>query len=184
MKMGKRITMFITLIALIVTGCVVYTYSKYVSSASGTGNASIAKWAVKVNNTDIATTKDFTLNDFTWANTTSNVATGKIAPGSVGKTTLTIDATTAEVDVAYTVSVDNSKLPESLQDQLVVTSVGGQSGSTVSGVINQGDSKTVEVVVSWVDTAANDTKDTTAGSTVESIELPITVTASQNVTAG
>lgn len=84
------------------------TLAKYTSTKISTDSATVAKWSVKVNNTDIATadTVDFNLFDtvYEWDTSTTEeqVSTGKIAPGTGGSFEMKI-VNESDVDAKYSI---------------------------------------------------------------------------------
>ena len=96
--------------SLLMTCVISGTLAKYTSAATGSATATVAKWSVEVNGTDIAKNDAVTFNLFDTVNeadTTTdedNVTTGKIAPGTGGSFALKID-NKSEVDATYTIAL-------------------------------------------------------------------------------
>ena len=171
------------------------TYSKYTSTANGSGTVSIAKWAVKVNNQNMGTeAAEFTLN-FTYDANTEVVA-NKIAPGRTARAYVDVDLTGTEVSVDFACALTEAATTNlnSTFGTGVVTATTGTpelqtgaanmtlNGTTVkvgtaamSGVVR------VPIIVTWNDVAANNVADTTAGMGQTSVTLPVTLTVSQKV---
>lgn len=98
----KIIALFVLLIAFCST--VKTTYSRYVSEAMGTVSTNIAKWKIKVNNTDITSASSRTVTITPNTSESPYVTSGKVAPGSTGYFDLVIDSSDAEV--AFVSNVD------------------------------------------------------------------------------
>ncbi len=124
-KSQKRLStlvVFVLLIAMIAMILVSSTYAKYVSTASVSGSAVVAKWSVEVNDTDIASAPqslsinlfDTVLDTADEGNTETNIAdsTGTmIAPGTYGCFELTItnkSDVTANIVASFSVTNDDS----------------------------------------------------------------------------
>lgn len=96
--------------SLLMTCVISGTMAKYTSAATGSDAATVAKWSVEVNNTDIAKEDTVTFNLFDTINEAdteaaeNNVTAGKIAPGTGGSFALKID-NKSEVDATYTVAL-------------------------------------------------------------------------------
>lgn len=116
-KNGKRIALILVallLIAAIAFGA--YTYSKYVSDASGSGTATVAKWGFNMSITDNGANggdKFGFANDYSSSGTAQNSedsavisasagSTNIVAPGAKGGLTFTIGDGTSEVQAALT----------------------------------------------------------------------------------
>ena len=171
------------LIAIVLVCVVGYTYSRYTSQAKGTATAKVANWAIQVNDTDIVQNAEFTLDDsyITWSDS-EYVEDGYIAPGSTGTMRIRIDASGSQVAVRYTVTIDDSALDS--YSQIKITKVNNQpvSGDTYSGVIALADVDTpveIPIEITWTNADGTNASDTTIGSTVDTLEIPITVTAEQ-----
>lgn len=165
------------------------TYSRYVTTGSGNGTVSVAKWNVAIKNgaTPISEAQNvaFVLNE------NSNVAAGKIAPASSASATISVDMTETEVAALLNATVDSSSLATVFGDaasrvELTMTVDGTTytSGSNaeialanVSGVHN------VVLTLTWTEdnTNAVNTADTTVGVAGSTITLPVTITATQKV---
>ena len=80
------------------------TYTRYTNSASGNATIDIAKWSVKINNTDMKDiTGDLTVPLEYVAN--AKVSANKIAPSGSATFTLVIDPSGSEVAIDYSLSV-------------------------------------------------------------------------------
>lgn len=103
----------VLLILVLVTTCFVgTTFAKYTSSATGTDTVTVAKWVVKVNDTNIAgvTNPNVSFNlfetiyDSTYGTDEADVAAERIAPGTSGAFSLKVE-NGSEVSAAYTIAL-------------------------------------------------------------------------------
>lgn len=183
-------TLFIFLLVIGATAFVTYTYSKYTSTAIGTDTAPVAPWVVKVNDTDITATNIYTANEISWSGYDSYVTEGYIAPGKRGIFDIIIDPTGSKVAIEYTIDIASElrKQYPQLSLQRVMNYNGGTYYSanpdgTYSGTISLSDvqagTKTrIYVELLWLPSSNNDS-DTEIGKTIEELEIPVTVTATQ-----
>ena len=183
-KNKKIIILVVILLLLALTsGIVATTYARYVSRATGTGDAKVATWAVQVNETNIVQNSIFALDSsfVTWSDS-EYIADGYIAPSRTGTFKIKLDTTGSKVAVKYTIQIDTSSLDS--YDQIQITKVNNQplSGDSYSGIISLDDVDTpieIPVEISWTNSDANNTSDTSIGSTVDTLSIPVTVTAEQ-----
>ena len=113
----KRSSMMVRLVAVLAvtmmfTMCFVGgTFAKYTSSATGTDSATVAKWDIRVNGSEIATSDIFTFDlfqtspdrDLMSAETDIAPADGSIiAPGTSGKFSIAIQ-NLSQVNATYTI---------------------------------------------------------------------------------
>ena len=109
MKKNKLSTIMVLGLFLVMI-CVISvagTYAKYTSTVTGTDTATIAKWAWSINNETLAKgvqtyTLDLfdTINEADTTTTESDVTSGMIAPGTGGKTEVTI-TNNSDVNATY-----------------------------------------------------------------------------------
>ena len=183
-KNKKIIILVVILLLLALTsGIVATTYARYVSRATGTGDAKVATWAVQVNETNIVQNSTFALDSsfVTWSDS-EYIADGYIAPSRTGTFKIKLDTTGSKVAVNYTIQIDTSSLDS--YDQIQITKVNNQplSGDSYSGIISLDDVDTpieIPVEISWTNSEANNTSDTSIGSTVDTLSIPVTVTVEQ-----
>ena len=185
----KSILVGIAVLLLAVVGGIAgATYSRYISSASTTPTAKVAKWVVKVNNTDITQAGTTTFQaPITWEEN-ENIAEGVIAPGRTGTATLTIDPSGSQVAVKYSITIGDmtstgSTNPIEIESVTITDPTETNlenSGKTYSKVLGLNDLKahTVTIKVKWNSTF-NDENDTAAGVEAPTISIPLTVTAEQ-----
>lgn len=122
-KNGKRIALILVallLIAAIAFGA--YTYSKYVTSGEGSGDATVAKWGFNMSITDNSANggDEFGFaNDYSSSGTAQNSedsavisasadSTNIVAPGASGGLSFTIGSGTSEVQAALTAELARS----------------------------------------------------------------------------
>ena len=183
-KNKKIIILVVILLLLALTsGIVATSYARYVSRATGTGDAKVATWAVQVNETNIVQNSTFALDSsfVTWSDS-EYIADGYIAPSRTGTFKIKLDTTGSKVAVKYTIQIDTSSLDS--YDQIQITKVNNQplSGDSYSGIISLDDVDTpieIPVEISWTNSDANNTSDTSIGSTVDTLSIPVTVTVEQ-----
>lgn len=183
-KNKKIIILVVILLLLALTsGIVATSYARYVSRAKGTGDAKVATWAVQVNETNIVQNSTFALDSsfVTWSDS-EYIADGYIAPSRTGTFKIKLDTTGSKVAVKYTIQIDTSSLDS--YDQIQITKVNNQplSGDSYSGIISLDDVDTpieIPVEISWTNSDANNTSDTSIGSTVDTLSIPVTVTVEQ-----
>lgn len=187
----------LVLSAVLVAGGVggAYTYSRYISTASGSSTAQVAKWAVKFNG-GVATENKLNILFRETAN--NNVMDGRIAPASKLHADFEIDPAGSEVAIDYSFKLGNlgSGAPSSLKVEKVCKVVGDKEteltadGDEYKGEIvlsNQGsaltqnDKVTIRVYIIWENDEANNAADTTVGISAPALTLPVTVTAKQRI---
>ena len=203
MKERKSTAKKWTIIALIIFALIALiggTYARYSSSASGSGTASIAKWAVEVNDTDISNSASATFNLVFEASNADTVA-NKIAPGGTATAYVDIDLTGTEVSVDFTCALDSSTAATNLTavfgsgyDSKISLTTGTPvlqgttsnmtlSGTTVtvastgamSGVVR------VPIVLTWTNNDSNNVADTNTGVTQTGVVVPVTLTVQQHI---
>ena len=105
MKGDKRILVAALLVLLIAVSFT--TYAIYKTSVTANGNVTAATWDVvfKDGSTEITNNYDVTFSGSECTN--QHVAQGKIAPGATCTKTITLDASSTDVDVTYSASVDS-----------------------------------------------------------------------------
>ncbi len=193
-KNYKRLLIFLAIIALIVSlYFIVTTYAKYLSSATGSTSASIARWNIVVNGTSIKnnTTLSSPITPVFPGN--DNYAADIIAPGAEGYFDLIFDFSDVDVSFNYTISVSGNE--NNLVDDFVITGYSIDDGdkqniddgAEISEEILHSSnitSRTVRVYVSWDDDANTETmnnSDDTYTTTVENGQgiLDVNITFAQ-----
>lgn len=164
------------------------TFAKYTSSATGTDNANVAKWDIRVNGSEIATRDTFTFELFqtitdsnlTSAETDMAPADGSIiAPGTSGKFSIAIQnlsQVNAKYAINYTVT-NNDNIPVEFSTNGTAWTTNINDLDVADVQIGLGTDTTVTVQWRWV-FDGNDTTDTSLGSAATA-----TLTVAANVTA-
>lgn len=163
------------------------TYAIYKSSATGDATASVARWAVKVNDDDIVTTDTLTFDgdSITW-NANAHVAADKIAPGKTGTITFEIDASESEVSVDYEITIGSIKVGNNVVDNDAITASvddGDETGTIAYSETASNMVKTVTLNIEWTatDSESQNTKDMALAG--QDIKIPVTIVAKQHVGA-
>ena len=170
-KTNKNAVLVFVLLLLVAVSAmmVASTYAKYTAEVSGSGKATVAKWAFKSDNETVTINVDFSE---TYDETT--LKANRIAPGTSGTFDLVLSNANSEVGVDYTVSLGTVSYPKNL--------VLNNGNATITGTIPVGGSATVKVPWEWayyVD-AAEDAEDTTDGeATSLELTVPVTITGVQ-----
>lgn len=170
------IALLILLIVLAVAG--IWAFSKYTSSLSGTGAATVAKWSFK-SGESTTTVTGVTLSDGTL---NSKVANGKIAPGTDGNVSVNLDASGSEVAINYTVTISNiTNKPTNLKfysDSAFENELTGSTSYTLTGTIALADvANAVDLPIYWkwdYETASGDATDTSDSGKAMSFDISIT----------
>ena len=185
MKKNKKTVIIVVILLLLAltTGIVATTYARYVSGATGTGDAKVATWAVEVNDTNIVQSSTFALDStyVTWSES-QYIADGYIAPSRTGTFNIHLDTTGSKVAVRYTIQIDDSALDS--YDQIKITKVNNQdlSGDSYTGIIPLASVDTpldIPIEITWTNEDGNNTSDTTIGSTIDTLSIPVSVTVEQ-----
>ena len=195
MKERKRkITPLIVLALLLCTFSVLYisgTYARYTSEVSGTAQVDVAKWAIKVNGTDITPvgTTSFGSLTFLW-DTNTRVVANKIAPARTATAQFTLDPTGTEVAFEY--EIDLGATISNIPTNATVTVKDGTTtivgaGGKYTGVVElpagaaHSSAHTITVIIDWpnIDTAVADAADTVDGVAAKPITFPVSVTVKQ-----
>ena len=204
MKKRKNFVLLgILLLVAVTSGVVAVTYSRYITTATGNSSATVASWIIRINNDgDVAETNTFTTDDVTWTNNNAagNVLADHIAPGVSGQSSIVLDASDAQVDVEYSITIDTSDLVNDFYncEQLSVTIGSGQDAVEVDFTDNSGDpithegniwltsanrSVTIPITIAWANENQYNESDTLIGATISSIDIPVSVTVSQVVSS-
>ncbi len=184
--MKKHIMVLAPFFFLIGIYLLIGSYGLFESERTNTSQIDIAKWQVKVNNDSInGSESTFTVDSINW-NSSANVKEGKVAPGMTGYFDIEIDPNDTDVSIIYNVTFDFSNLDE---DQFVIEEIKEiddkpivHTGTfTYSNIITLEDiedneTNTIRVYLSWVNDENNNEKDSDLGKVYNnSIDIPITV---------
>ena len=188
MKGNKKILVIAVLLLLIAVSYT--TYAIYKTSVAGDASVTAAKWDVIFKNGATELENNYTVTLEGADCTNAHVAQGKIAPGATCTKTITLDASQAEVDVAYNVTVGTVTAKKG--EETVTTTGANAFTATLenanhetSGTIAyNADTKTVDLTLSvaWAGTENAETVDPAdtalSGAT---IKVPVTLIAKQVV---
>jgi len=200
---AKKWTLILLLIFTLVA-LIGGTYARYSSTVTGSGNVSIAKWAVKVNNNvDISNNinaSNATTFDLTFTANNANTVKDKIAPGGTAVAYVDVNLTGTEVSVDFTCALADSSATnltsvfgENYADK-VTLAVGTPelldgatnmtlSGTTVTVASTGAMSGKVRVPINlrWLDVNTNNATDTNTGATKNELTVPVTLTVQQHI---
>ena len=189
------LVLFVTILAIILVSG---TYAKYTTSATGSDNARVAKWSIKLGDEDIAksTEKTFAIDLFSTITNTDgseekNVKKtdgSLIAPGTMGSFTLLSLKNESEVNAKY--SVTYTLLNESGVPLEFTTNKDDESSwksdFTAVNVSNEAlatDATATTATVYWrwafTKDTARDTSDTTLGTTTPTVTLTAKIDVEQ-----
>lgn len=163
MKKNKKALFFIILILiLIISFIILNTYAKYLSSATSSANAKIAKWNIKVNNISIRSQTDISSTIVPVFPGTENIASGIIAPTAEGYFDLMIDI--QDVDVSFNYAITSSVDESSPVKDFVITSYSIDDGSKIEFqpneekiiseniLLNSGiKNRSIRIYIKWID---------------------------------
>ena len=167
------------------------TYSKYITSTSGSANVRIARWQIMVNNQDIVTNNNITSVIQPVFSGGNDVASDVIAPGVEGYFDITIDGSDTDVSFSYTIYTDEDE-DSDVSDLVLsgysidggsrqsVTSQDGQLSITNSILYNQADKDvTIRIYFMWNDDEENgalmDNSDDTEAAKTQNASAKVTV---------
>lgn len=192
--MNKQKYLLLTLTVCAILICLLLiaeTYGKYLTSASSTTTASIARWKIIVNEEDItlgATSSSIITPEFPG---TSNIANGVLAPNAEGYFDLIIDASNVDVSVSYEISTKVNAT--SAIKELVVTGYSVNEGEivqvtdqneTIKGTIelaNKEQNTSIRVYIKWDDSLGimSNEEDTEATKGTSLAKLDVTINVIQ-----
>lgn len=194
-----KFTVFVLLITIVALVLVAGTYAKYTSEVSGASTATVAKWQITANGTDITVSNPTvtfdlfkTINDTGNTNAETDVINSKIAPGTAGEFKLDIK-NLSEVTAKYkiTFAVDNTgKIPVEFSTDGTTWKKSLDAITSTSDLTAETGTNTVTVQWRWAYEGANSTNftttqtdatDTTLGTagTPATIKVTTTLTATQ-----
>ena len=179
-KIVLTIAMIIAFILIIAVG---YTFSKYIQEVGGTATAEIAAWSFKAN----AGSESEKLTDIKLKPRSGT----KIAPGTSGEFKIKVDGTGSDVDVTYTTTISQEKLPANMRFNIkgetqTYTTMASLASSRLHGTLDSSNGKEKTYIIEWnwpykSDTDANivDSNDMTALSYAGNLGFKIEVTGQQ-----
>ena len=131
---------FITLL----TGDVVETHSKYISSANSNTEIKVATWDFKLNGTN-ASSIDINLKDTLAA--TNSYSSTTVIPGTYGVIELDIDASNSKVALDYIINLTANQVPENLKFYSDSTHTTEFTG--ITGFMGVADTKKIKHNIYW-----------------------------------
>ncbi len=166
------------------------TLALFETDAQGVVNNDVGKWVIKVNNETITSTENEAININSFVYTSNpRVESGYIAPGGTAYFDLTVDATDCDVAVLYTIdlNLDEADYDDNISFRLddsahtvTRTDEYKYSGIISLASINNNETRTVRIYVTWNDVAAYNESDTELGKVEDSLlTIPIKFHAKQ-----
>ena len=191
-----RLAAFLLVCVLLTTSVISGTYAKYVSTATATDTAKVAKWQINVGTVNIAQADTQvitfglfdTINDTDGSGEEKHVSAGLIAPGTKGAFDVTI-TNNSEVDANIKAALSAKETNGDIPIQYSVdgtTWKANLADLSVDENLAPGASAEVNVLWQWVYEVdeAGDTADTRLGiaaasGTAPAVEVTMAVTATQ-----
>ena len=188
-----QIILYLLVIILICICFVVFsdTLALFETDSDGDISTDVGKWVIKVNNETITEegVEEIEITNFNYS-TSTKVENGYIAPGGTAYFDLVVDATDCDVAVLYSVDLNlgetdygnNISITLENRDGSAVVRTGEfeYSGIITLASINNNDTKTLRVNVTWLDVAASNDTDTELGKVEDSkLYIPIKFKARQ-----
>ncbi len=165
-------------IVLLLMLLIVDTYALFETNGSGIKDLDIANWIIKVNNVNVSQSDTVTLSNFTYS-TTTHTENGYFAPGMSAMFDVEIDASEAEVSVAYDLVIDDTNIEAYPNMHFSVKNMNTNetiNENEYNGVILLNDSNrvvTLRIILEWDDILEYDDSDTTLNGS----ELEFTIDA-------
>ena len=193
MKSKTQIALWFLVVIIFSIAFVVFsdTLALFETDSEGVINTDVGKWLIKVNNETITETVNeaIEINNFQYSSD-SHVETGYIAPGGTAYFDLTVDATECDVAVLYSIDLNLSAMDIAANIDIALQDLNGanvvRTGEYVySGIIslasiNNNETRTLRVRITWTDNQANNESDTKLGEVEDSkITIPIIFHARQ-----
>ena len=156
-----------------------------------TSSISVAKWQVKINNDNISgSSSTFTINNINWTES-ENVKSGKVAPEMDGYFDIEIDPNNTETSVRYDITFDFTNLDSSQfvineikeidEKEIVRTGEFTYSNIFTLDEINNNETNTIRVYLSWINDELNNEKDSNLGKVANNtIKIPVVVEITQH----
>ena len=120
------------------------TYSRYVADATGNIDVVFAKWQILVNNFDITSTSNSTIDFVPVMESTDHIADNVIAPSSKGYFDIDIDPTNVDVSFKYTINlgIENEDIPDLIITKYAIIPASYIDGEHLDFIILSGNSIT------------------------------------------
>lgn len=199
----RKMVIFMLMLLVLTVYFVSGTYARYTWRGKATGTLNVAKWQVGLVNGEEKQATDTTIN-FT-INGNEYVVNNKIAPSYSASADLVLNPAGSEVAIDYELDVDEGELAKlGVTFEISKVSVGGvdlvknAEGNYIGTIelkdraaLTEAESVTVNFEATWKDdgTTAKDLTengygknvDTTAGHSIESVSVPVTVYMQQHI---
>lgn len=149
------------------------TYTSFQSGINANVSSTISTWSIKINDQDVTSTLNQTLNisNISWDSTHAD--TTLVAPGSSGTTQFVIDPTTTKVAIRFdftyidkTVDSNNVLTVTNVaisDNSLVKTGANVYTGIFTLDEIQAGNPKTLTVTLEWINNELNNDNDSSIG---------------------
>ncbi len=192
--MNKKSVISVMVVAMLLTVSLYFvggTYARYIDKFEGTASAKIAKWSVKLNESE---SKDAStvLTGLEWIlDPNQYVAEGVIAPDSSMSAEVKLDLAGTQVAVDVFGSVNTEGLTDIIGTSNITVKMtvdgkdvnaAAQTEPTIAVGAIEG-SHTVKITVSWENDEAQNANDTNLGKTVTKLDLPVSLTVQQHIAA-
>ncbi len=196
-KFIPRKGVFAALALVLMAAVIGSTYARYVSTSTGNGSVEIAKWAVKVNGTDISTASGTFKLDFTAKD--SDTVSGKVAPGGTASAYVDVDLTGTEVSVDFSCELGDaanlcsvfgedyaSKVAVSVGTPVLKDSASNMSLDAAKKIVKVGSAAMngtvrVPITLTWTDHNDNSAADTAAGIRGGNVTIPVNLSVKQHI---
>lgn len=179
------------LLVILTLGMFIYiinsSYALFETNKSMIVKPNVAKWNININNNNINSSEDFTIDSFVSV-TNSHVKEGKIAPGVEGYFDIEIDGQDTDVSISYNLKFDLSSLNNIIIESVEETNgyvITSQEDNTYNGVIllneiNQGVKHNIRFYIKWVNDEDNNENDSLIGLNKDvNILIPVTIEVKQ-----
>ena len=178
-KQKKTVLAVFAILGIAIIGLAAGVVAKYLSSVTGTGSATVAKWAFSTDNTGGTITCQL---DQTYDPAT--LKAGKIAPGTSGKCPFLISNANSEVGVEFTIvpnSITNKPVNLVFYKDAAHT-VSFNAANPITDTLAPGTTMDTPVYVYWewpYETAGGNEDDTDAGESSNTMTITFDITGTQ-----
>lgn len=184
MKISKKLFFILGSVILGITILIsIQTYAKYLTSASGDGNISIARWNISVNNLSIKNNSDISSKIKPIFPGNEHISKDIIAPNAEGYFDLDLNFENVDVSFEYTISVSPNE--ESIVQDLVATGYSVDEGETITfdsdktikkeiNFSEKPNTQKIRVFIKWIDddnSTMNNVQDTLAAHSTNPMAL-------------
>ena len=108
------------------------SYAKYLTNATANTNMTVARWSIKINNSDITSSGDFSNTIVPVFAGNTHIASDIVAPLSEGYFDIAIDFT--NVDVSFDQSISVKHATSNTISDLIITGYSIDGGTTITSV--------------------------------------------------